>query len=336
MDAKEMRGPPLQTATTTPAGERSRGADRPAMQHDDTPNMAALGSGEASTASQPDREPEGPMRDTECEDGLRPPSAHGAQPAGRAGAAPLTNSAHHANACAPRGLPPRDPPETHAKSETRETTPNTPQCAAGRETSPSKHNPDEDSFHAFMESCMGHPHTVPTPAAPRVGLEQRSNHAEHTPLSISHQANLQRDYTALGHTGHATAAGDGHAAASRAADRTRTGTAPQEARRAWQREPTPLASLPAHRRGPPRPGGGDIWTTHAWRAMPASPATKRNRRRPETWAYGSSGLPQGSSYPWQSASDGCLLLGLATSRRGPAPWQTSPSAIGRGIRPPPP
>ena len=118
--------------------------------------------------------------------------------------------------------------------------------------------------------------------------------------------------------------------------RPRRSAARQEVARAWKRAPTPLASLPAHRRGPPRPGGGDIRTTHAWRATPAAPATKRNKRWPKASAYGLPGLPQGSSSPWQSASDGCLLRGPATSRREPAPWQTSPLAIGRGRRPPPP
>ena len=47
-----------------------------------------------------------------------------------------------------------------------------------------------------------------------------TRHAEHTPLTIPRQAHLQREYTALGHTGHATAVGDGHAAASGAADQT--------------------------------------------------------------------------------------------------------------------
>ena len=107
----------------------------------------------------------------------------------------------------------------------------------------------------------------------------------------------------------------------RAEQRTRppTSAAPQELGRAWRREATPLASLTAHRRGPPRPEGGDIWTTQAWRATPAAPATKRNRRQPKTCAYGSPGLPQKSSSPWQSASDGCSLRGPATSRRAPAP-----------------
>ena len=48
--AEEMRGPPQRTATPTPVGEPSGGADLLAIQHADQPNMAAHGSGEASTA----------------------------------------------------------------------------------------------------------------------------------------------------------------------------------------------------------------------------------------------------------------------------------------------
>ena len=340
--AEEMRRPPQRTATPTPVGEPSGGADRPAIHHADSPNMAAHGSGEASTASQPDTEPEGPMPDADWEDGLRPPSARGAQPTGRAGAAPLANLAHQADVSAPAEAPPRDPPETRATSETRETTPDTPQRAAGRETSPSGHNRDENSFDAFMESCMGDPHTVPALAAPRVRPEPQHNNAEDTPLTVPRQAHLERDYTALGRTSRLPLRLKSMRPQAEQRTRPRTSAAPQEVARAWKRAPTPLASLPAQRREPPRPGVGDIWTTQAWRATPAAPVTKRNKQRPETWAYGSPGLPQGSSSPWQSASDGCLLLvllvlcGPATSWKKPAPWQTSPLAIRRGTRPPPP
>ena len=210
MRAEEMRGPPQRTATPTPMKEPGGGADRPAIQHADPPDIAAHGGGEALTAGQPDTEPERPMPDTECEDGLHPPPATGR-------AAPLANLARHANANTPGEAPPRDPPETRATSETREATPDTPQRAAGRETSCSGHNRDNDSFDAFMESCMVDPHRVPTPAAPRVHPEPRRNHAEDTPLTIPRQAHLQRDYTALGWV---TAAGEGHAAASGAVDRT--------------------------------------------------------------------------------------------------------------------
>ena len=160
------------------------------------------------------------MPDTRPEAGLHPPSAHGAQPAGRAGAAPLANPAHHTDASAPEETPPRDPPGTRAKLNTQDTTPDTPQRAAGREMSPSEHNRDEDSFDAFMKSCMGDPHTVPSPAAPRVRPEQRHDHAEDTPLTMSRQGHLQPDCTALGRTEHSTATGDRHAAARGAADQT--------------------------------------------------------------------------------------------------------------------
>ena len=220
MGWKEMQGPPKRTATPTPVGEPGGGVDRPAIQHADPPNMAAHRSDEASTAGGPDTEPEGPMPDSECDDGLRPPSAQGARPKGCAGAAPLANLAHHSDASTPGEAPPRDPQETHATSETREATPDTPQRAAGRKKSPSGHNRNDDSFDSFMESCMDGPHTVPTPAAPHVHPEPQRHHAEDTPLKIPRQAHLERDYTALERTRQVTAAGEGHAAASRAADRT--------------------------------------------------------------------------------------------------------------------
>ena len=116
--AEEMRGPQQRTATATPMQEPGRGADRPAIQHADPPDIATHGSGEALTACQPDTEPEEPMPDTECGDGLHPPSA-----TGRAGAALLANLAHHADASAPGEAPLQDPPETRAASETREATP---------------------------------------------------------------------------------------------------------------------------------------------------------------------------------------------------------------------
>ena len=67
---------------------------------------------------------------------------------------------------------------------------------------------------------MGDPHTVPTAVAPRFHPEPQRDHAEDTPLAIPHHAHLQRNYTALGRTSQVTAAGEGHAAASGAADRT--------------------------------------------------------------------------------------------------------------------
>ena len=119
---KKRRGPPQRTATPTSVGEPGGGADRPAIQHADPSDMEAHGGGEAFTAGQPDTEPEGPMPDTEWEDGLRPRSARGAQPAGRTGAAPLANLAHHADASAPGEAPPRDPGNhtRHAPARSRQ------------------------------------------------------------------------------------------------------------------------------------------------------------------------------------------------------------------------
>ena len=264
VDATEkMREPPQRTETPPPAEKPSGGVDQRAIQHADPPGIAAKRGSEASTAGQPGTEPEEPIPDTGKEAGLHPPSAHGAQPAGCAGAAPLANPAHHADASAPGEAPPRGPPETREEAEARETTPDTPQRTAGRETSPSGHNRDEDSFDAFMESCISDPHAVPTPAAPRVRLERRRDDAEGRPLTMSRQAHLQRDYTALGHTEHATASGDGHATAGGAADQTpdRRGAqgsgARVEAGTNTASEPTgpPAGTAPPWRRG--------ISTTHA-------------------------------------------------------------------------
>ena len=86
------------------------------------------------------------------------------------------------------------------------------------ETLPSGQNRDEDSFDAFVESCMSHPHADSAPRGPRVRLERRRDCAEGTPLTASRQAHFQRDYTVLWKTEHATAADDGPTTASRAAD----------------------------------------------------------------------------------------------------------------------
>ena len=122
---------------------------------------------------------------------------------------------------------------------------------ADGEPSPSEHNRDDDSFDAFMESCKGDPHTVPAPAAPRVHPKPRRDHAEDTPLTTSRQAHNQRDYTALGQV---TAAGEGHATASGAADRTTDERgAPGEGARV--EAATNTASEPT---GPP-PGTAQPW-----------------------------------------------------------------------------
>ena len=210
--AGAMQGPPQRTPAPTQMGEPGGGADRPSMQSADPPNDAEHGGDEELAAGQPDAEPERPTPDTECEDGLRRPSA-----ADRAGAAALANLALRADASTPGGAPQRDPPEARAGSETREATPDTPQRAAEGGTAPNEHNRDDDSFDALMESCRADPHTVPAPAAQRVRPEPRRDQAEDTPLTALRQAHLQRDYTALGQV---TTAGEGRATASGAADRT--------------------------------------------------------------------------------------------------------------------
>ena len=70
----------------------------------------------------------------------------------------------------------------------------------------------------------------------------------------------------------------------RAARRTglRTSATPRVRARAWKRPSTPRVSLSPHRWGPPRPGGGDTWTMHAWRVTPATPANKQSKKRPKT------------------------------------------------------
>ena len=206
--------------------------------------------------------PDEPVPDAEHAAGLRPPTAHRARPAGRTDAAPFAAPAQHSDAGAPRNAasgkaPPQGPPGTRAKSEARETTPHTPQCAADRETSPGGHNCDEDSFDAFMESCRSDPHTDPAPAAPRGRPEPRGDHTEETPLIVSRQAHLQRDYNALKKTEHATATDDGPATSSGAADqapdeRSAPGSGPcVEAGTNTASEPTgqPPGTIPSWGRG---------------------------------------------------------------------------------------
>ena len=191
--AEEMQGPPQQTPTPTPMGEPGGGADEPSVQNVDPPNETAHGGDEALAAGQPDAEPEGPAPDTGCANGPHRPSA-----TNRAGAAPLANLALRADASTPGAAPQRDPPETRAGSEVRETTSDTPRRAAEGGTSPSGHNRDDHSFDAFMESCRGDPQAVRAPETPRVHPEPRRDQAENRPLTVPGQPYLQRDYTALG------------------------------------------------------------------------------------------------------------------------------------------
>ena len=137
--------------------------------------------------------------------------------ADHAGAAPQANLATRAGASTPGEALQRDPPETSAGSEARETTPDTPQRADEGGTSPSRHNRDDDSFDAFMDSCRDDPQAVPVPETPRVQPEPQRHQADDTPLKVPRQAHLQRDYTTLGQI---ATTGEGQATASGAADRT--------------------------------------------------------------------------------------------------------------------
>ena len=140
------------------------------------------------------------MPDAEHAAAPPPPSAHGAQPAGRATSPPSR----------PRRITPtqgrrrRRNSRAHLKAagspRPGRTTPNTPQRAADRERSPSGHNRDEDFFDAFMESRMSDPHADPPPAAQHIRPEPRRDYAKGTPLTASRQAHLQRNYTVLGKT----------------------------------------------------------------------------------------------------------------------------------------
>ena len=123
-----------------------------------------------------------------------------------------------------REAPTQVPPQAHAESKAQATTPNTPKRGANRGTSPGGYTRDKDSFDAVMEFCRGAPHTDPAPAGPRSHLEPGGDHTGGTPLTVSRQAHLQRDYAALGaRTEHTAAADDGHATTSGVADQTQDG-----------------------------------------------------------------------------------------------------------------
>ena len=199
VDGTEEMGGPLQlTEAPLPAADLPR---EPENQRASPPVMAASGSEVSPNAGQPDTGPDEPVPDAKHAAGLPPRTAHGAQLAGQADAAPFTGPAHHSNAGAPQNAasgkaPPQGPPGAQAKSAGRDTTPDAPHGAAHRETSPGGHNCDEDSFDAVMESCRSDPHADPAPAPRRGRREPRCNHTEGTPLTVSRQAQLQRDYTA--------------------------------------------------------------------------------------------------------------------------------------------
>ena len=199
--------------------QSSRPANRP-------PDMEARESSEAPDACQPDTGPGGPTPDAEHAAAPPQPTAHGAETAGHAGAAPSTAPAHRSYAGVPgdatsREAPRQGPPQAHAESEARANTPDTPKRAANRGPSPGVHTRDEDSFDAYMESCRSAPHTDPTLAALQSHQELRGDNTGGTPLTVSHQVHLQRDYAAGGaRTDDTPATDDGHATKREATGQT--------------------------------------------------------------------------------------------------------------------
>ena len=120
-----------------------------------------------------------------------------------------------------QGGPTQGPSEAHAELEARTTTPDTPKHTTNRGPSPGGHTRDEDSFDAFMESCRSASHTDATPTARRSHPEPGADQTGGRPLTVSHQAHMQRDKAGQGaRTGDTAATVDGHATAREAAGQT--------------------------------------------------------------------------------------------------------------------
>ena len=210
--AEGLQRPWQRMPTPAPMREPGGGTDQPSVRSADLTNETAHRGNKALADGQPDVEPEGPAPDTGCADGPHRPSA-----ADHAGAAPRTNLATRAGVSTPGEALQRDPPETSAGSEARETMPDTSQRADEGGTSPSGHNRDDDSFDAFMDSCRDDPGAVQAPETPHVHPEPQCDQADDTPLTVPQQAHLQQDYTTLGQI---ATTGEAQVTASGAADRT--------------------------------------------------------------------------------------------------------------------
>ena len=204
---------------------------QPSNQHASTPancppDIAARESSEAPDAGQPGTGPGGSTPGGGHAADPPSPPAHGAQTAGHTGTAPSTAPAHRSDVGTPgdatsREAPTQGPPQAPAESDAHATTPDTPKRATDRGPSSGGHTRDEDSFHAFMESCRSASQTDPAPTAPRSHPEPRGNHTGNTPLTVSRQAHLQGEYAPLGAGTEDTAATDDeHATARGAAGQT--------------------------------------------------------------------------------------------------------------------
>ena len=221
---KDAEGPPQQKEAAVPTADlNARGPPRaeipsgvtgqPSNQHASTPangppDMAARESSEAPDTGKTGTGPGGRMPGAGRAAEPPQPPAHRAKTVNHAGTAPSTAPAHRRHAGTPgdatsREAPTQGPPQAHAESDARATTPDKPKRATDRGPSPGGHTSDEDSFDAFMESCKSAPQTDPAPTAPQSHPEARGDHTEpargplREPLAVLRQAHLQRDYAAL-------------------------------------------------------------------------------------------------------------------------------------------
>ena len=297
------------------------------MRSADLTNDTAHGGDEALADGQPEAEPGGQAPDTGCADGPHRPST-----TDHTGATPQVHLAARADTSTPGEALPRDPPETSAGSEARETTPDTPQRADEGGTSPSRHNRDNDSFHAFMDSWSNDPRAVPAPEMPRVHSEPQRDQADDRALTVPRQAHLQRDYTTLRQI---AATGEGQRTASSAADRTTDErNAPGEGTRV-ERPPTPRVSLSPHCRGPPLPWGRGHLDYARLEGDTGHPSEHAEQEATQDLSFWIPRLVTGEQLEL-AVQTRWALRGPATSRREHAPWQTSHLVIGQGTRPPPP
>ena len=304
------RGPPRAEIPSGLTGQ-------PANQHASTPanrppDMAARESSKAPNTGQTGTGPGGPTPGAGHAADPPPPPAHEAQTAGHAGTPASTAPAHRNDKGTPgdatsREAPTQGPPQAHAESATRATSPNTPKRLTNQGLSLGGHTRDDSSFDASMVSCKSASQTGLAPTAPRSQPEPRGDHTE---PDRGCQVNPLR--CSARHTSSAITPPGGRRLSTppprmtstrpQARQRTRPqtnrpGTAPKGAERVWRQAPTPLAGLPNSHRGPPQPGGGGIWTRRARKATRAATTPKQNRRQPKTWTCGSPGSPHGASRP---------------------------------------
>ena len=273
--AEGLQRPPQRTPTPAPMGEPGGGTIQTSVRSADLTNDTAHGGDEALADGQPDAELEGPTPDTGCADGPHRPST-----ADHAGAAPRAHLAAHADTGTPgEALP----PDIHRKPA-RGQRPGKPQPT--RPSTRTKEERHPTGVTATTTASM--PSWSPAGMTPgrsqhrRCHASTRSRNATRRTIRPSRCHNKRTSSATTTPWGRLPLRARGRG--PRAARRTglRTSATPRVRARAWKRPPTPRVSLSPHRRGPPRPGGGDTWTMHAWRVTPATPANKQSKKRPKT------------------------------------------------------